>query len=100
MAIKDFVDKAIADNKVVIFSKTWCGFCTRAKRTIASGYPDIQTAIYELDTRDDGDDIQAYLLEKTGQTTVPNIFINQQHIGGSDSLLALKSKGELDGLLK
>lgn len=48
---------------------------------------------------DNGSAIQQYLLEKTGQRTVPNIFINQKHLGGCDSLVAAKSNGSLKSLL-
>jgi len=53
----------------------------------------------ELDQVDDGAAIQEYLTQKTGQRTVPNIFINQQHIGGCDDLLQAKSSGKLQKLL-
>ena len=43
--------------------------------------------------------IQDYLQKKSGQRTVPNIFINQEHIGGCDDLFAAKSSGKLDKLL-
>jgi glutaredoxin 3 len=47
---------------------------------------------------DDGSAIQSTLGDITGQTTVPNIFINQKHIGGNSDLQA--KKGELKNLLK
>ena len=43
--------------------------------------------------------IQDYLQKKSGQRTVPNIFINEEHIGGCDDLFAAKSSGKLDKLL-
>lgn len=46
-------------------------------------------------TLDDGDQIQAYLAEKTGQRTVPNIFIEQKHVGGNSDLQRLKNSSEL-----
>lgn len=46
-----------------------------------------------------GTAIQAYLLQKTGQRTVPNVFIGQKHIGGSDTLNELHEQGELVKLL-
>ena len=46
-------------------------------------------------TVDDGDQIQSYLTEKTGQRTVPNIFIQQKHVGGNSDLQTLKRNGEL-----
>jgi len=53
--------------------------------------------IFELDLMEgeEGALIQAYLAEKTGQRTVPNVFIGQKHIGGSDKLAELHEAGEL-----
>lgn len=48
---------------------------------------------------DEGDQIQAYLGEKTGQRTVPNIFIEQKHIGGNSDLQKIKNAGKLKELL-
>jgi len=95
MSTKSLVESAIADNRVVIFSKSWCPYCRKAKGILA----DEKATVLELDEREDGDEIQAYLLEKTGQRTVPNIFINQKHVGGSDDLAKAKASGELPKLL-
>lgn len=46
-----------------------------------------------------GEAIQAYLLEKTGQRTVPNVFVNKTHIGGSDDLAKAERDGTLQKLL-
>lgn len=48
---------------------------------------------------DQGMKVQSYLLEKTGQRTVPNVFIGGKHIGGSDAINELHEKGELVKLL-
>jgi glutaredoxin 3 len=55
--------------------------------------------VIELDEESEGSDIQAYLADKTGQRTVPNIFINGEHIGGSDDLAKLNSSGQLKKLV-
>ena len=75
-----------------------------------------------IDTIDEGPAIQQYLAEKTGQRTVPNIFISaspgishhaswvitdhvsahptdQKHIGGADTLVSLQSQGKLAGII-
>ncbi|KAH9964257.1 glutaredoxin [Russula dissimulans] len=96
---KEIVDNAVAGNTVVVFSKSWCPYCKRAKELLAKDYHDLQTAIFELDQRDDGSDIQDYLLEKTGQRTVPNVFINQNHVGGSDALATLHKEHKIRTLL-
>ncbi|KAH8882303.1 putative glutaredoxin [Thozetella sp. PMI_491] len=85
----------IDNNAVVVFSKSYCPYCKATKRTL-----DQRKAKYtaiELDQEDDGADIQAALAQINGQTTVPNIYIAQEHIGGNSDLQAL---GDLDELLK
>ncbi|AMD19502.1 HCL649Cp [Eremothecium sinecaudum] len=97
------VQSAIQTSKVFIASKTYCPFCTRAKRTIfeEKKVPKELVFCWELDTMGkEGEDIQASLLEITGQSSVPNIFINGNHIGGNSDLQALKESGELDTLLQ
>ncbi|THH30623.1 hypothetical protein EUX98_g3556 [Antrodiella citrinella] len=96
MAVKELVDSAIADNTVIIFSKSWCPYCKKAKAVFR-----VELSRREAkDSRmDEGAQIQDYLAEKSGQRTVPNIFIKQQHIGGSSDLIALDSKGKLASML-
>ena len=53
----------------------------------------------ELDRRGDGDKIQNVLYSKTGQKTVPNIFINGAHVGGNQELQAANRNGALDRAL-
>ncbi|KZS93383.1 putative GRX1-glutaredoxin [Sistotremastrum niveocremeum HHB9708] len=99
--VKQLVESTIADNKVAIFSKSWCPYCARAKKLLTT-YPGLDQSdvkILELDLRDDGSEIQSYLQSSTGQRTVPNIFINQEHIGGSDDLSALERSGKLKTLV-
>jgi len=99
MAVKDLVESTISGNQIAIFSKTWCPYCKRAKQLLTSKFPDVPTKIYELDEMEEGSEIQSYLAEKTGQTSVPNIFINQQHVGGCDKVVSLDSQGKLAGLV-
>ena len=46
------------------------------------------------------DDARLRLMQATGRRTVPQIFIGEKHVGGSDDLHALEERGELDGLLQ
>ncbi|OCF37514.1 glutaredoxin [Kwoniella heveanensis CBS 569] len=85
--VKQLVDKTIAENKVVVFSKSYCPYCKKAKNYLAEDTDDIK--ILELDERDDGSAIQAYLKELNGQGTVPHVYLNQEFIGGSSDLLKL-----------
>ncbi|KAG0022231.1 hypothetical protein BGZ82_011078 [Podila clonocystis] len=95
--VKAQVDALIADNAVMVFSKSYCPYCTKAKGLLAS--LDVVFKAIELDNVENGSEIQAYLLELTGQRTVPNIFIGQKHIGGCDKLFALEKSGELKTIL-
>ncbi|KAJ3205116.1 thioredoxin reductase [Entophlyctis luteolus] len=90
-------EQAIASNKVMVFSKSYCPYCNKAK-ALLNRYG-VKFESYELDVRDDGAQIQAYLAKKTGQRTVPNIFINGTQIGGCDDLHRLDATKELQKLL-
>ncbi|KAG7388911.1 hypothetical protein PHYPSEUDO_011558 [Phytophthora pseudosyringae] len=97
-ASKASIADAIAKEKVLVFSKTHCPFCARVKGTL--DVLDAKYEVVELDTRDDGAEIQSQLLELTGQRTVPNVFINGKHIGGCDAVMALHAKSELVPMLE
>ncbi|XP_017973607.1 PREDICTED: glutaredoxin isoform X1 [Theobroma cacao] len=78
----DKVKQIVSSNQVVVFSKTYCGFCNRVKQLFTQLGASYKTI--ELNQESDGDDMQAALLEWTGQRTVPNVFIGGIHIGGCD----------------
>lgn len=66
---KKFVDEKIASNKVVVFSKTYCPYCTMAKEALnKTGLKDF--LVIELDGRNDGDSIQDYLRTLSGIRSV------------------------------
>ncbi|KAF8971895.1 thioredoxin-like protein [Flammula alnicola] len=100
MSVKQFVEDSIANEKIAIFSKTWCPYCKRVKSLFATEFPDVKATIYELDELDDGSAIQEYLYQKTGQRTVPSVFVNKQHIGGNDDTQAFFKSGQLTKLIE
>ncbi|KAJ3162763.1 hypothetical protein HDU86_003737 [Geranomyces michiganensis] len=79
MAAKSIVEDAIKSNKVVVFSKSYCPYCKKAKQLLDS--LNAKFVAFELDELDDGPNMQTYLKEKSGQSSVPNIYINQTHVG-------------------
>ena len=80
--------------KIEIYTSPFCGYCARAKSLL-----DSKGAAYdEMDVMMD-DKKRAEMRARTNRTSVPQIFINGQHIGGSDELAALDAAGKLDGLL-
>jgi glutaredoxin 3 len=81
----------------VVFSKSWCSYSRGAKRTLDNAGAKYEHL--ELDQEQDGDDIQEALYKLTGQSTVPNIFIGKQHIGGNSELQRY-SKKDLEKLLQ
>ena len=64
-----FVDSKIAAHKVVVFSKTYCPYCTKAKN-ILKKYPIEDIDIIELENNENCDEIQEYLNKLTGAKTV------------------------------
>jgi len=81
--------------KVVIYSKNYCPYCDRAKNLLNSkGIP-----FEERNIEGKPEEFKA-LMEKTGMRTVPQIFINDELIGGFDDMNALDKAGKLDSLLK
>ncbi|KAJ7163905.1 glutaredoxin [Mycena crocata] len=99
MSVQEFVEKSIDSNKITIFSKTWCPYCAKAKALFNAEFPEETPYVIELDERDDGDAIQDYLATKTGQRSVPNVFVNQKQVGGNDKTQAAFQSGELKRLV-
>lgn len=79
---------------VVIYTTAICPYCVRAKNLLKQKGVEWT----EIDVSHDADERMA-LMQRTRQRTVPQIFINGQHIGGSDDLYALERAGKLDALL-
>ena len=79
---------------VLLYTTSWCPFCRRAKTLLKE--KGVQWN--ELDIESDPVHRQA-MTEASGRNTVPQIFINGTHVGGSDELFELDAKGELDKLL-
>ena len=80
---------------VKIYTTPSCPFCVRAKRLLQKKNVPYQ----EVDVAGD-DQARINLMEQTGKRTVPQIFIGEKHVGGSDDLYALEERGELDSLLQ
>ncbi|KAK0530980.1 Glutaredoxin [Tilletia horrida] len=96
---KQTAEDLIASHKIAFFAKTYCPYCQKVRDVIAKLNLGQHVGIIELDEAPEGAAIQEYLAEKTGQKTVPNLFIDGKHIGGSTDFLALESSGELQKLV-
>ncbi len=80
---------------VVIYTKGWCGYCTRAKALLARK----GAAFTEIEISDDDALRDDMIARSGGRRTVPQIFIGATHVGGCDDLMALDRDGKLDELL-
>jgi glutaredoxin 3 len=80
--------------RIEIYTTMWCGYCARAKSLLEKK----GAAYQETDVMEDAAK-RAEMRERSRRTSVPQIFINGQHIGGSDELAALEQAGKLDALL-
>lgn len=81
--------------KVTIYTTNYCGYCFRAKALLnRKGVP-----FEEIDVSDPV--LRRAMMERSnGGRTVPQIFIGDRHVGGSDELHELDRRGQLDPLLK
>ena len=82
--------------RVEIYTKMFCPYCTRAKRLLS----DKGVACEEYDITLGGAKRDEMLGRANGRFTVPQIFIDDHHVGGSDDLHALEASGRLDPLLQ
>ena len=80
--------------KVEIYTTPWCGYCARAKGLLEQK----GVAYEEMDVMEDGPK-RTEMRTRSRRSTVPQIFINGQHIGGSDELAELERAGKLDAML-
>ena len=80
---------------VEIYTTQTCGYCRAAKSLLARK----NVAFREIDVSAGGELRRAMTARARGGTTVPQIFINDAHVGGCDDLYALDHEGKLDRLL-
>lgn len=98
MVPDEFAQSEIDSNDVVVFSKSYCPFCTKTKDLFTEMGVDF--VVHEMDEMgDDGPDLQMALMKMTGQKSVPNVFVKQQHIGGNDDTQSAAKAGKLKELL-
>lgn len=82
--------------EVEVYTQPWCPYCARAMNLLSSKGVQVR----EIDAPHGTPEREEARRRSGGRSTVPQIFINGQHIGGSDELAALERAGRLDGLLR
>lgn len=81
-------------SKIIIYSTDYCPYCQAAKRLLTSKGVTFEEVNVEGDPAK-----RQWLVEVTGRTTVPQIFINDKPYGGFTDIQELDQRGELDKLL-
>jgi glutaredoxin 3 len=81
---------------IEIYTQPWCPYCARAMHLLTSKGAEFR----EIDAPHGSAEREESTRRSRGRTTVPQIFIDGQHIGGSDDLAALERAGKLDPLLR
>jgi glutaredoxin 3 len=81
--------------RVEIYTRMFCGYCTAAKRLLAG--KGVEYEEYDITL---GGPKRAEMIQRAnGRTSVPQIFIDDKHVGGSDDIHALDDAGKLDPML-
>ena len=81
--------------KVEMYTTMWCGYCARARGLLNKK----GVAFEDIDVEADSSKRDEMIQRAGGRTTVPQIFIDGVHVGGSDDLMALDRAGKLDPML-
>jgi glutaredoxin 3 len=81
--------------RVTVYTKQNCPYCVRAKHLL-----DRKGVRYEEISVEGNDDLRRWLVEATGQMTVPQIFAGERSLGGYSDVAALDADGKLDPILR
>jgi len=97
---KSRAEAFISQNRIAIFSKSYCPYCTSAKRLLDS--LGARFEVIELDKDPEGPALQSSLaqMQSRGSVTVPQIYISNELIGGCDDLQAAQRNGTLGAKLQ
>lgn len=79
---------------VTVYTTRFCPYCTAARRLL-----DAKGVVYDEIPVDGNPALRQEMTARAGQRTVPQIWINEQHVGGYTELAALEQRGKLDSLL-
>ncbi|KAM4809516.1 glutaredoxin-1 [Rhinophrynus dorsalis] len=96
-----FVESKVKASKVTMFEKPTCPFCVRAKSILQKyKFKEGHLEIVNISNLDFMSSLQDYFLQKTGERTVPRIYIGENCIGGCSDLVPLDNSGQLEKMLQ
>jgi glutaredoxin 3 len=87
-------DESLPGPAVVVYTQMLCGFCAAACELLKKKGVSYHAIDVTLNAK-----LRREMIDKSGSRTVPQIFVNEQHIGGYDELAELETEGQLDTLL-
>ncbi|QRM36070.1 glutaredoxin 3 [Microvirga sp. VF16] len=82
-------------SEITLYTKSWCPYCASAKRLLTQK----RASFTEINVETQPEKWAEMVQKAGGRTTVPQVFIDGRHIGGSDDLHAINRSGELDSLI-
>ncbi|CAF3382324.1 unnamed protein product [Rotaria sp. Silwood1] len=101
LSVADHIQQLIHKYPVMVFSKSYCPYSSKAKNILSKYKLDKNYHVLELDQLPSrADQYQNELGKLTGAQTVPRVFINGKCIGGGDDTMALEKRGDLERLLR
>ncbi|KAJ3242536.1 hypothetical protein HDU78_001349 [Chytriomyces hyalinus] len=94
------VETILAHSKIVVFGRSGCLACLKAKKLLDSYQ--VAYTVVNIDLRDeeDGSEILSYLELRTGRRSVPNVFVRGESVGGNEDIHDMDRAGSLAALLE
>lgn len=84
-----------SNRQIVMYESNWCGYCRAARRLLAAKGWEYESRIVDGDAA-----LRQEMQQRSGRTSVPQIFFAEHHVGGFDDMAELQDDGELDDLYK
>tara|TARA_Y100000022_G_scaffold125254_1_gene108475 strand:+ start:1439 stop:1702 length:264 start_codon:yes stop_codon:yes gene_type:complete len=82
-------------NNIIVYSSNFCHYCVQAKKLLER----LNLSYKEINIQNFPEKREEMLSKSNGKRTVPQIFVNDYHVGGYDELNSLVQKGEFDSIL-
>jgi len=98
MGVKEDIQKTVQENCVVMYSKSTCPYCVKARKALES--TGVQYLEIDLNSLSNTAAYQDALQDITGKRSVPRVFVGGACIGGGDETAALHRRGRLEPLLQ
>eukprot|EP00873_Tetraselmis_striata_P020961 jgi/Tetstr1/441225/TSEL_029481.t1 len=96
--MEDMITEKNNANPVMVYSKTYCPFCMEVKSLFSK--LGVDATVVELDSLADGNEVQGALSSVSGSSTVPQVFIGGEFLGGCDDTMSAHRSGKLMTMLE